>query len=383
MTERRYGVAGDVLRSAAMSDLGALLDVGVLTVDADLVVTGWNDWLERASGTSRREVVGRSLRDIEPPLRHAAISAFQRAVGGSVVVMSHAFHECLIDVRPPVGFEHMPRMQQSVRMLPLTGENAKPLGAVAFIQDVTERVSREAELKAAVEAAQAANAAKTNFFTAMSHELRTPIGAVAGYADLLATGIFGPISEQQLDPLLRIKSVTSHLQNIVNEILALARVSAHREEVELSDVDAVALAEDALVAVEPLAAQKGLEVRRRFSNVPLRLRTDKVKVRQILINLLGNAIKFTEQGSIELEVAATNDDRQVAYVVSDTGPGIAPKDLARIFEPFTRLTGKGPSNPGSGIGLALSRELARLLGGDITVASEIGRGSRFTAVLPR
>jgi len=383
VNDRRYGVADDMLRSAAMSDLGALLDVGVLTVDADMVVTGWNDWLERASGRSRREVVGRSIRDVHPPLRHAAIAAIERAVGGSVVVMSQAFHECLIEVRPPAGYEHMARMQQSVRILPLTGEGTKPLGAVAFIQDVTERVSREAELKAAVEAAEAANAAKSSFFTAMSHELRTPIGAVAGYADLLATGVFGPIGEQQLDPLLRIKSVTSHLQSIVNEILALARVSAHREEVELCEVDAVALAEEALVAVEPLAAQKGLEVRRRFSSTPLRLHTDNVKVRQILINLLGNAIKFTERGSIELEVALTNEGRHVAYVVSDTGPGIARNDLSRIFEPFTRVTSRGSPNPGSGIGLALSRELARLLGGDITVTSDVGQGSRFTAVLPR
>jgi PAS domain S-box-containing protein len=372
-----------VLQSGALAEIGALLDVGVLTVDADLVVTGWNDWLERASGTSRREIVNRSIHDIEPRLRHAAIAAIERAINGSVVVLSQAFHECLVEVRPPAGFEHMARMQQSVRILPLTGEGGKPLGAVAFIQDVTERVSREAELRAAVETAEAANIARSSFFTAMSHELRTPIGAMSGYAELLLTGIFGDVTEKQREPLVRITSVASHLQKIVNEILALARISARREEIEMTDVDVATLVGEALIAVEPLAAQKGLEVRRIIPATPIRLRTDQVKVRQILINLLANAIKFTEQGHIELEASVASDGRQVKFTVSDTGPGIAPADLARIFDPFTRVGRTAETKPGTGLGLALSRDLARLLGGDITVTSKVGTGSWFTASIPR
>jgi PAS domain S-box-containing protein len=376
--------ASDVtVRPETMSEIGSLLDIGVLTVDASLTVIGWNDWLERATGKSRRDVVGKPLTEADPSLRPAALAAFKSAIQGSVVMMSQAFHEYLLEARPPTGFEVVGRMRQSVRILPVRGENGAISGAMAFIEDVTERVAREAELRAALEAAHAANEAKTKFFTAMSHELRTPIGAISGYADLLGRGLFGPVTEVQREHLSRINTVSSHLLHIVDEILSFARVSAGREETTLSEADAVVLAQEALIAVEPLAVKKGLAVRSRFPTEPIAMRTDQVKVRQILINLLGNAIKFTERGSIELEVSLTEDRQRVEFSVLDTGPGIAAAHLASIFEPFTRILNRDARNPGTGLGLAVSRGFARVLGGDITVSSEPGIGSRFTATVPR
>lgn len=382
MTGPELETAEVTVRAETLVEIGSLLDIGVLTVDAGLIVTGWNDWLERATGKPRRDIVGKPLTVADPSLRPAALAAFDRAIQGSGVFMSQAFHEHLIDARPPNGFEAMGRMRQSVRILPLRGEDGTNVGAIAFIEDVTERVAREAELRAAVDAAQAANEAKSQFFTAMSHELRTPIGAIAGYADLLATGIFGTVSDIQREHLSRITTVASHLQHIVNEILSFARLNAGREETVLRDADAVALAREALIAVEPLAVKKGLAVRSRFPAEAIPVNTDPVKVRQILINLLGNAIKFTENGSIELEVGLAEEERIVAFSVADTGPGISAANLAIIFEPFTRVISRDSVKPGTGLGLAVSRGFARVLGGDITVSSELGKGSRFTATIP-
>jgi signal transduction histidine kinase len=366
-----------------MAEIGNLLGLGVLAVDASLIVTGWNEWLERATGKSRVDVLGRPLREVEPTLRPAAVAAFDRAIQGSVVVMSQALHEYLLEAPAPGGFEHLGRMRQSVRILPLRGDGSQSLGATAFIEDVTERVAREADLRAAAEAAQRADEAKSKFFTSMSHELRTPIGAIAGYADLLASGMFGSVTETQSERLTRIKTVASHLQHIVDDVLSFARIGAGREEAEVTDGDALALAREALIAVEPLAVKKGLAVRSRLPADRVPIRTDQVKVRQILINLLGNAIKFTERGSIEIEVSLVDEGRTVAFSVLDTGPGISQANLAGIFDPFTRVPNRDRPKPGTGLGLAVSRGLARLLGGDISVTSEVGVGSRFTARIPR
>ena len=376
--------AGDpALRSEAMAEIGNLLGLGVLTVDTTLIVTEWNEWLERATGKSRADVLGRPLGEVEPTLRPAAVAAFDRAIQGSVVVMSQALHEYLLEAPAPSGFERLGRMRQSVRILPLRDMTSQSLGATAFIEDVTERVAREADLRAAVEAAQRTDEAKSQFFTSMSHELRTPIGAIAGYADLLASGMFGSVTETQSERLTRIKTVASHLQHIVDDVLSFARIGAGREEAELTDGDAIALAREALIAVEPLGVKKGLAVRSRLPADRIPIRTDQVKVRQILINLLGNAIKFTERGSIELEVSLVDEGRIVAFSVLDTGPGISQANLAGIFDPFTRVPNRDRPKPGTGLGLAVSRGLARLLGGDISVTSEVGVGSRFTARIPR
>ena len=369
-------------QSDVMAQLGGLLNVGVLVVDEQLVVTGWNDWLHRATGRPPESVIGRPLPEVEPTLRPAAIAAFQRAIDGAVVVMSQALHGYLIDAPPPPGHEQLERMQQSVRILPLADAATGRRGAAAFIEDVTERVASMDALHVALQKAEAANEAKTNFLAAMSHELRTPIGAMSGYAELLEQEIFGPVSDVQRVHLLRIRSVASHLVSIVEEILTFARLNAKREEPVIQDADACTLAAEALAAVEPLALKKGLAIAVRECAASIPMKTDMVKIRQILINLLGNAVKFTERGSITLEVAPVDGGTAVAFNVIDTGPGIAPKDLQRIFDPFVQLKTYNAKPGGTGLGLAVSIELARLLGGDIMVTSELGVGSRFSTVIP-
>jgi signal transduction histidine kinase len=366
-----------------LHDVGDVLDVGVLVVDRNLVVTGWNGWLERATRKRSTSVVGRPVSEVEPNLRPSSYAALEQAVQGMTVLLSHRLHEYLIDIPSPPGLDRFSRMQQSVRILPVQSADGTVTGAAALIQDVTERVAHEQELRSAMEEAQGANKVKSEFLAAMSHELRTPIGAMSAYADLLADGIFGEVSPEQREPLVRIKSVGQHLLGIVEQILTFARIEAGRETVRAEDVDAVRVCREAIVAVEPLVAKKQLALSTLFASEEIPMRTDAVKLRQILINLLGNAVKFTQRGAIGIEVTTpTSDD--ISFAIRDTGPGIAPSDLARIFDPFIQASAShNRSHGGTGLGLSVSRELTRLLGGDLVVSSELGAGSIFTVTLPR
>jgi signal transduction histidine kinase len=367
---------------AALCEFGDAMEVGVVTVDCASVITGWNRWMETVTGTRAVDAMGKPLLAVYPELRPAAQGAFEQAIGGATVILSHRLHGYLFDIplTPPVaGFT---RMQQSVRLLPLFRDTDQLAGALALVQDVTDRVAREAELRQALGAAQQADRDKSDFLTAMSHELRTPIGAISAYADLLKDGIFGPVSPTQQEHLVRIKTVSGHLLGIVEEILTFARLEARREQVRVAAADAVQIVREALLVVEPLCEQKGLQFRHELPPSPVMVHTDEAKVRQIVINLLGNAVKFTERGEISTLMEAT--DEKFVIAIRDTGSGIAPEDLSRIFEPFVQVgLASKASTHGTGLGLSVSRVLARLLGGDLTVESTAGAGSVFIATLPR
>lgn len=360
---------------------GDFLGAGVLTVDAALDLTGWNRWLEAATGWSATQVVGRPLLDVFPELAGSrGESAFRRALGGETVMMSHRFHEFLLPMPSDPAFPGFERMQQSARIAPLLSAG-RPAGAVALIQDVTERVAREAELRDALERAESASQAKSDFMAAMSHELRTPLGAIIGYSDLVETEVVGPLSELQKTHLRRVKAGAWHLLGIIEEILTFSRVDAGREPVYQEPVDPSAVAADAVSLVEPQASDKGLALRVVLGDSPAEVVTDPGKLRQILVNLLGNAVKFTDEGEVGLRVWREAD--RVFFEVTDTGPGIPPEFLEQIFEPFTQVDSTHTrAKGGTGLGLPVSRRLARLLGGELEVVSAVGQGSRFTASIP-
>jgi signal transduction histidine kinase len=224
---------------------------------------------------------------------------------------------------------------------------------------------------------------RERFFSAMSHDLRTPITAIVGYSELLADGIVGDLNTQQLEMIERISQVSSHLSQLVNDILDLAKLDAgrmefHHEEVRLGD-----LVDEALVAVEPQARSKKLELR--IDVDPHRdtvLRVDPPRVRQILVNLLSNAVKFTDQG--EVAVVAGREGERTWLEVRDTGPGLPAGSEEEVFEEFLQIAAgtKSKREPGSGLGLAISRRLARAMGGELTARSGAGRGAAFTLALP-
>ncbi|MGI8400329.1 MAG: PAS domain-containing sensor histidine kinase [Gemmatimonadaceae bacterium] len=269
------------------------------------------------------------------------------------------------------------------------------------LRDITDRKHAEErsqqlvfEREARLEA-EAASRAKSEFLAIMSHELRTPLNAVLGYSELLELGISGPLTDKMREQVGRIRMSAKHLLGLVNDILDLAKVEAGRLSVSSGPASAAATISAAISLILPQAAAAGLElaVMPVPDAAPVYLGDDE-RVRQIIVNLLSNAVKFTSPGgkitivvdrtdSPDLSTRLHPNREYVSFCVSDTGSGIADDKLLAIFDPFVQVdTGHARAREGSGLGLTISRRLARLMGGDLTVSTKVGEGSSFTLWLP-
>jgi signal transduction histidine kinase len=242
-----------------------------------------------------------------------------------------------------------------------------------------ENARGEAEVARAE--AERANNSKTDFLAVMSHELRTPLTAIMGYEELLSDGITGPVTELQRQQLGRINASARHLLGLIDEILTFARVDIGRERVRWESLSVNNTLADAAALVESMATDKKLRLAVTLLDEDQSIQTDGTKMRQMLVNLLSNGIKFTDKGDVHLGCAVSNGILEIS--IADTGCGIAAENIEFVFEPFwqaeqtaTRKTG------GTGLGLSVTRKLARLLGGDVTVASRLGSGTTFLLTLP-
>jgi PAS domain S-box-containing protein len=378
-SEASFAVISDSL--AAIDELSAVLELGMLSLDRELMIRGWNRWLAAVSGVEAKTVLGRHVLDVFPALRGSvAEEVLRRSLSGETTVWAHHFHRYLLPLPSPAGHPSFAQMQQSARVMPLSRDGEID-GVVVLVQDVTERVAREEELRRALREAEVASEAKSNFLASMSHELRTPLGAIIGYMDLLASEMVGPIAPLQKNYLGRVKAAAQHLIRVVEEILTFSRLEANKDALLLETVDVVALVASVKEMFEPMTAAKGLALSVSSPEEPLSLHTDVTKLRQILINLVGNAVKFTDDGRVEMEL--TVDEKCVQFRIRDTGPGISPSDLDRIFDPFTQLDQSlTRSKGGTGLGLSVSRRLAHLLGGELQVDSKTGNGTTFVLCLP-
>ncbi|MFL5522562.1 MAG: sensor histidine kinase [Gemmatimonadaceae bacterium] len=242
-----------------------------------------------------------------------------------------------------------------------------------------ERLQSEAEIARAE--AEKANNSKTDFLAVMSHELRTPLTAIMGYEELLSDGITGPVTELQRQQLGRINASARHLLGLIDEILTFARVDVGRERIRWESMSVNHTLSDAAALVEPMASAKDVHFIVELLEEDQAIQTDGTKLRQMLVNLLSNGIKFTDKGEVRVSCGVSNGILEVR--IADTGVGIPAENIEDVFQPFwqaeqtaTRRTG------GTGLGLSVTRRLARLLGGDVSVASEIGAGSTFLLTLP-
>ncbi len=252
---------------------------------------------------------------------------------------------------------------------------------VALAEELGRRAGLAIDNARLYKEASEGNRAKADFLAVVSHELRTPLNAIAGYADLLAGGIAGELTDTQQQHVERIKIGAGHLAHLIDEVLSYARMESGHDTVQLESSDLGTIAREAAVVIEPDATSKGLDLVVDMPEEGPVLLTDPAKVRQILVNLLSNAVKYTEQGEVHL-TASPKDDGAVVQV-RDTGVGIAAEARERIFEPFWQAESPNTrSVGGTGLGLSVTRRLARLLKGDVYVESEVGAGSTFTVALP-
>ena len=297
---------------------------------------------------------------------------------------------------------------QSVRFL-LWGVGLATLGTllVGLLHERRQGLrlaDRSAELERLSIELLRANRVKSEFLANVSHELRTPLNAIVGFVELLRDGVYGELNNRQAGPVERIASSANHLRQLVDQILDLAKMTAGRLDVQWEVIELKAFVVDLMSEIEALLAERGLTLSISVSASLPRVRTDPMHLRQILLNLLGNALKFTPSGGIavrarfvdlanetEIEEVVTSAPTAppggtwIALEVADTGVGIARSDQERIFEEFEQVNA-GPRTDsmqrGTGLGLPISRRLARLLGGELTVVSDRGKGSTFTVWLP-
>lgn len=264
-------------------------------------------------------------------------------------------------------------------------------------------VERSKELERLSAELLRASRMKNEFLANVSHELRTPLNAIVGFVDLLREGVYGDLAPRQVKPVERIEASANHLRHLVDQILDLAKMAAGRLDVHTEILDVRPFILDVASEVESLVNERDLSLSLTMGSALPRIRTDPTHLRQILVNLIGNAVKYTNTGTIVVRTRTVSrgegltlgmpedlvpDDPDATWLcvqVTDPGIGIAASDQERIFEEFEQVEA-GPRadspNRGTGLGLAISRRLARLLGGDLTLVSEMGRGSTFSLWLP-
>ena len=282
------------------------------------------------------------------------------------------------------------------------------IGLALVLQHERRQASRLAERSRELERLSSellrANRMKNDFLANVSHELRTPLNAIVGFVDLLREGVYGELSPRQVKPVERIEASANHLRHLVDQILDLAKMAAGRLDVHIESLDIRPFILDVASEVESLVNEKNLTLSLVMGSALPKIRTDPSHLRQILVNLLGNAVKYTNEGSIIIKtrvllldtalaeglpaLIAHLDDTVTSWLsiqVIDSGIGIPPSHQERVFEEFEQVDA-GPRsdspNRGTGLGLAISRRLARLLDGDLLLSSQPGKGSTFTLWLP-
>jgi signal transduction histidine kinase len=408
-----FGIVVPVVR--ADSVIGVV--IGLVTMDAILAVVGADGRSTSPASDSRRLLVITSLapaggrEDLaireDTVIRFAdSRSAMMRRSGEAVITMPAGDRWKVQVVHAAIGWP----IRVALWGIGLAALWALTVGSLRE-RDQSRRIAeRSEELEHLSTELLHANRAKSEFLANVSHELRTPLNAIVGFVELLRDGVYGELAPRQISPVDRIAASATHLRHLVDQVLDLAKITAGRLEVHTDVVDLRAFVLSVASEMESLVTERGLALSLAVAATLPRIRTDPTHLRQILVNLIGNAIKYTNAGTVLVRARLVGlppdnprslrmtpdgvplhptsppaDGVWVAIQVVDTGIGIAAVDRDRIFDEFEQV-GAGPRGDsmrrGTGLGLSISRRLARLLGGDVVVDSELGKGSTFTLWLP-
>ena len=353
-------------RSLIESNIDALM-----TTDPLGIITDVNEQMKTLTGYSREELIGSPFKQYFTDPNRAEDGIRQvlregRVTNYELTARSREADTTVVSYNATTFYDQAGRLQ----------------GVFAAARDVTERKRFEQTLQEKNVELEQASLAKDRFLSSMSHELRTPLNAIMGYTGTLLMRLPGPLTSEQTKQLKTIQSSSGHLLSLINDLLDLAKIESGKVEVNLQPVDCQEVVDEVMTALAPLAQAKGLEFKSDCADGQAVIRTDRRTVRQILINLANNAIKFTDKGWVQIRLTRRSvDGARIAIEVIDTGIGIKPEDQTRLFRAFEQVHA-GRRTEGTGLGLHLCHKLANLIKAQIEFESDFGKGSRFTLLLP-
>jgi signal transduction histidine kinase/ActR/RegA family two-component response regulator len=385
-----------LVSAALLRWMNDLAGQGILVTDGDLTIRAWNRWLEEHSELSAGEVLGRNLLEVYTELEKRRLDRhYKWVLEGQTRVLSQRLHGHLLPLPINFNLSGFSEMQQTARISPLMDEDGHVIGTVTVIEDVTERVAREAELQAEVDArtqalarekaareeAEEANHLKDEFLATVSHELRTPLTAILGWSNMLLTGRLG---DEARDRALETIHRNAQSQNqLISDLLDVSRIISGKLRLDLRTVNIPKVIEAAVEATRPAAEGKGISLSTALDPHAGPVNGDADRLQQVVWNLLTNSIKFTPEGG-QIEVKSEVRGTRVEITVRDTGIGISPEFLPHIFDRFRQANpGTNRIHGGMGLGLSIVHQLVELHGGTIRAESEgEGKGATFIVSLP-
>jgi PAS domain S-box-containing protein len=359
-----------------------LAEEGIWVIDNCARTTYVNRAIARMLGYTESELLGRPIADFRSDSPELQASASVVNPGNSSEVSRGE-----LKLKTKAGEDRWVYMSTS----PALDETGKMLWACALVYDITERKQAEAQLRESNERISLANAElaratrlKDEFLASMSHELRTPLNSILGLSEALQEEVYGELTQRQRKSLATIEQSGKHLLELINDILDLSKIESGKMALQISPVSLENLCQSSLTFIKQQAHQKQIALECHITPGLEEIAADERRLRQVLVNLLSNAVKFTpEGGRVVLAVSANPENKTVQFSVRDTGIGIAPENLDKLFQPFVQLDSRlSRRYAGTGLGLCLVRRIVELHGGGVTLESEVDRGSCFTVTLP-